>query len=127
MIRAEQKSSGSSGLIKLMIWTTVSMLVAGAVGPYLGIQQNLNLVGLGFLNVLHIVALFGFSLFLLIIRGILASSKADRMSSTTHPTIDKRDRIERATPIEKQIRFESIVLETRSKTAGVQDAAIEKS
>ncbi len=127
MIRAEQKSSGSSGLIKLMIWTTVSMLVAGAVGPYLGIQQYLNLVGLGFLNVLHIVALFGFSLFLLIIRGILASSKADRMSSTSHPTIDKRDRIERATPIEKQIRFESIVLETKSKTAGVQDAAIEKS
>ncbi|MEE8114174.1 MAG: hypothetical protein V3T23_07435 [Nitrososphaerales archaeon] len=127
MIRAEQKSSGSSGLIKLMIWTTVSMLVAGAVGPYLGIQQYLNLVGLGFLNILHIVALFGFSLFLLIIRGILASSKADRMSSTTHPTIDKRDRIERATPIEKQIRFESIVLETKSKTAGVQDAAIEKS
>ncbi|MEE8186565.1 MAG: hypothetical protein V3T99_02760 [Nitrososphaerales archaeon] len=127
MIRAEQKSSGSSGLIKLMIWTTVSMLVAGAVGPYLGIQQYLNLVGLGFLNILHIVALFGFSLFLLIIRGILASSKADRMSSTSHPTIDKRDRIERATPIEKQIRFESIVLETKSKTAGVQDAAIEKS
>ena len=127
MIRAEQKSSGSSGLIKLMIWTTVSMLVAGAVGPYLGIQQYLNLVGLGFLNVLHIVALFGFSLFLLIIRGILASSKADRMSSTSHPTIDKRDRIERTTPIEKQIRFESIVLETKSKTAGVQDAAIEKS
>lgn len=127
MIRAEQKSSGSSGLIKLMIWTTVSMLVAGAVGPYLGIQQYLNLVGLGFLNILHIVALFGFSLFLLIIRGILASSKADRMSSTSHPTIDKRDRIERATPFEKQIRFESIVLETKSKTAGVQDAAIEKS
>lgn len=127
MIRAEQKSSGSSGLIKLMIWTTVSMLVAGAVGPYLGIQQYLNLVGLGFLNILHIVAIFGFSLFLLIIRGILASSKADRMSSTSHPTIDKRDRIERATPIEKQIRFESIVLETKSKTAGVQDAAIEKS
>ncbi len=127
MIRAEQKSSGSSGLIKLMIWTTVSMLVAGAVGPYLGIQQYLNLVGLGFLNILHIVALFGFSLFLLIIRGILASSNADRMSSTSHPTIDKRDRIERATPIEKQIRFESIVLETKSKTAGVQDAAIEKS
>ena len=127
MIRAEQKSSGSSGLIKLMIWTTVSMLVAGAVGPYLGIQQYLNLVGLGFLNILHIVALFGFSLFLLIIRGILASSKADRMSSTSHPTIDKRDRIERATPIEKQIRFESIILETKSKTAGVQDAAIEKS
>jgi hypothetical protein len=127
MIRAEQKSSGSSGLIKLMIWTTVSMLVAGAVGSYLGIQQYLNLVGLGFLNILHIVALFGFSLFLLIIRGILASSKADRMSSTSHPTIDKRDRIERATPIEKQIRFESIVLETKSKTAGVQDAAIEKS
>lgn len=127
MIRAEQKSSGSSGLIKLMIWTTVSMLVAGAVGPYLGIQQYLNLVGLGFLNVLHIVALFGFSLFLLIIRGILASSKADRITSTSHPTIDKRDRIERATPIEKQIRFESIVLETKSKTAGVQDAAIEKS
>ncbi|MEE9282746.1 MAG: hypothetical protein V3U49_01570 [Nitrososphaerales archaeon] len=127
MERAEQKSSGSSGLIKLMIWTTVSMLVAGAVGPYLGIQQYLNLVGLGFLNILHIVALFGFSLFLLIIRGILASSKADRMSSTSHPTIDKRDRIERATPIEKQIRFESIVLETKSKTAGVQDAAIEKS
>ncbi len=127
MIRAEQKSSGSSGLIKLMIWTTVSMLVAGAVGPYLGIQQYLNLVGLGFLNILHIVALFGFSLFLLIIRGILASSKADRMSSTSHPTIDKRDRIERATPIEKQICFESIVLETKSKTAGVQDAAIEKS
>lgn len=127
MIRAEQKSSGSSGLIKLMIWTTVSMLVAGAVGPYLGIQQYLNLVGLGFLNILHIVALFGFSLFLLIIRGILASSKADRMSSTSHPTIDKRDRSERATPIEKQIRFESIVLETKSKTAGVQDAAIEKS
>ena len=127
MIRAEQKSSGSSGLIKLMIWTTVSMLVAGAVGPYLGIQQYLNLVGLGFLNILHIVALFGFSLFLLIIRGILASSKADRMSSTSHSTIDKRDRIERATPIEKQIRFESIVLETKSKTAGVQDAAIEKS
>ena len=127
MIRAEQKSSGSSGLIKLMIWTTVFMLVAGAVGPYLGIQQYLNLVGLGFLNILHIVALFGFSLFLLIIRGILASSKADRMSSTSHPTIDKRDRIERATPIEKQIRFESIVLETKSKTAGVQDAAIEKS
>lgn len=127
MIRAEQKSSGSRGLIKLMIWTTVSMLVAGAVGPYLGIQQYLNLVGLGFLNILHIVALFGFSLFLLIIRGILASSKADRMSRTSHPTIDKRDRIERATPIEKQIRFESIVLETKSKTAGVQDAAIEKS
>ena len=127
MIRAEQKASGSSGLIKLMIWTTVSMLVAAAVGPYLGIQQYLNLVGLGFLNILHIVALFGFSLFLLIIRGILASSKADRMSSTSHPTIDKRDRIERATPIEKQIRFESIVLETKSKTAGVQDAAIEKS
>ncbi len=127
MIRAEQKSSGSSGLIKLMIWTTVSMLVAGAVGPYLGIQQYLNLVGLGFLNILHIVALFGFSLFLLIIRGILASSKAVRMSSTSHPTIDKRDRIERATPIEKQIRFESLVLETKSKTAGVQDAAIEKS
>ena len=127
MIRAEQKSSGSSGLIKLMIWTTVSMLVAGAVGPYLGIQQYLNLVGLGFLNILHIVALFGFSLFLLIIRGILASSKADRTSSTSHPTIDKRDRIERATPIEKQIRFESIVLETKSKTAGVQDTAIEKS
>ncbi len=127
MIRAEQKSSGSSGLIKLMIWTTVSMLVAGALGPYLGIQQYLNLVGLGFLNILHIVALFGFSLFLLIIRGILASSKAVRMSSTSHPTIDKRDRIERATPIEKQIRFESIVLETKSKTAGVQDAAIEKS
>ena len=127
MIRAEQKASGSSGLIKLMIWTTVSMLVAGAVGPYLGIQQYLNLVGLGFLNILHIVALFGLSMFLLIIRGILASSKADRMSSTTHPTIDKRDRIERATPVEKQIRFESIILETKSKTAGVQDAAIEKS
>ena len=127
MIRAEQKSSGSSGLIKLMIWTTVSMLVAGAVGPYLGIQQYLNLVGLGFLNILHIVALFGFSLFLLIIRGILASSKADRMSSTSHPTIDKRDRIERPTPIEKQISFESIVLETKSKKAGVQDVAIEKS
>ena len=127
MIRAEQKSSGSSGLIKLMIWTTVSMLVAGAVGPYLGIQQYLNLVGLGFLNILHIVALFGFSLFLLIIRGILGSSKADRITSTSHPTIDKRDRIERATPIEKQIRFESIVLETKSKTVGVQDVAIEKS
>ena len=127
MIRAEQKASGSSGLIKLMIWTTVSMLVAGAVGPYLGIQQYLNLVGLGFLNIVHIVALFGLAMFLLIIRGILASSKADRMSSTSHPTIDKRDRIERATPIEKQIRFESIVLETKSKTAGVQDAAIEKS
>jgi len=124
MVRAEQKSSGSSGPIKAMIWTTISMLLVGAIGSYLGIQQYLNLVGLGFLNILQIVTLFGLSMLLLIIRGILRSSKVDRLSSSSYPMIDKRNRVERVRPIEKQISFESIVLEAKSRMAGVQPVSV---
>lgn len=118
MVGAEQKSTGSRGLIKAMIWTTISMGLAGAIGSYLGIQQYLNLVGLGFLNILQIVTLFGLSMLLLIIGGILRSTKADRLGS--YPTIDKRYRVERVKPMEEKISFESIVLEAKSRIAGVQ-------
>ena len=113
MIRAEHKSSGSSGPIKAMIWTAVSLSIAAAIGRYVGIQQYLNLVGLGFLSMFHIVALFGSVIFLLIIAGIFRSPKADRLDG--YPTIDKRDRVERVRLVEEQISFESIILEAKSK------------
>ncbi len=119
---ADQKSSGSRGQIKAMIWTTISMGLAGAIGQYLGVQQYLNLVGLGFLNILQIVTLLGVSMLLLMIGGILRSTKADRLDS--YPTIDKRYRIERARPIEEEISFESIVLEAKSRMAGVQPVSV---
>ena len=117
MIRADQKSSGSSGgPIKAMIWTTISLSIATAIGryldPYLGIQQYLNLVGLGFLNIFHIVALFGSVMFLLIIAGILNSGKADPIGG--YPRIGRRDRIERVRPVEEPVSFESVVLEAKS-------------
>ena len=117
MIRAHQKSSGSSGPIKAMIWTSISLSIAAAMGryldPYLGIQQYLNIVGLGFLNIFHIVALFGSVVFLLIIAGILRGNKEDPIDS--YPTIDKRYSVERVRPVEEQISFESIVLEAKSR------------
>ncbi len=122
MVEAEQKSSGPRGMIKLMIWTTLSLLLAGAIGPYLGIQQYLNLVGLGFLNILHIVALVGSVMFLLIIRGILRSDKADRIGS--YPTIDRSYRVERKGPVEEQISFESVVLEAKAEMADIQSGPI---
>ncbi len=118
MIGTDQKSSGSSGLIKAMIWTAVSMGLAGAIGSYLGVQQYLNFVGLGFLNILAIVALFGLSMFFLIIVRILRSGNGDRIKS--YPRIDRLDKVERVRPTEKKISFESIVLEAKSKIAGTQ-------
>lgn len=112
MIGAEQKSSGSVGPIKAMIWTTVSLTIAAAIGRYLGIQQYLNLVGLGFLNIFHIVALFGSVIFLLIIAGILRSSKADHVGSD--PSIGRRDNINLVRQVGEQMSFESVVLEAKS-------------
>ena len=111
MIRADQKSSGSSGPIKAMIWTAVSMSIAAAIGRYVGIQQYLSLVGLGFLNIFHIVGLFGSVMFLLIIAGILRNGNADPIGS--YPTIDKR--VERVRPVEEQISFELVIREAKSK------------
>ncbi len=117
MVEAQQKSSGSSGPIKAMIWTVIPMGIVGAIAQYVGIQQYLNLVGLGFLNILHILALFGLSMILLIIGGILRGTRAD--NSSGYPRIDYVERGELVRPSVGNMSFESIILETKSKTKSV--------
>lgn len=117
MVGAEQKSSGSGGAIKAMVWTIIPIGIVGAIAQYVGIQQYLNLVGLGFLNILHILALFGLSMFLLIVGGILRSTRAD--NSSDYPRIDHVERGELVKPSVGKMSFESIVLETKSKTKSV--------
>lgn len=121
MIEPEQKSSSSSGAIKAMIWTSISIGISGAVIQFLGIQQILNVVGLGFLNIIHILAVLGVSIFLLIIGGILRNNQSPEPVS--YPGVGYMNETRLFRPTEKETSFESIIQETKSKNARVRPAS----
>ena len=99
----------------------VFMALARGFNLAFGIQQYLNVIGLGFLNITLNLAIRFIDVLLIIIR-ILRGMQVD--IPRTVPRIDNTDRVLVVNPFQEKRSFESIFLETKSKIAGVRSGSM---